>query len=119
MTYNGLIVYESLILYGKNLKETNNVDFYSNVVLAIFIITIPATIFSILLHLAINHMNVDSKIKKFILKCFFHFYCCGHWRLKFLAHGTVLKVFSKNSMVHAFKLLKIKFKIKFHKKRIL
>ncbi|WP_151060893.1 hypothetical protein [Borreliella turdi] len=73
MTYNGLIVYESLILYGKNLKETNNVDFYSNVVLAIFIITIPATIFSILLHLAINHMNVENKIKKFILKVFLSF----------------------------------------------
>ncbi|WP_210361711.1 hypothetical protein [Borreliella valaisiana] len=73
MTYNGLIVYESLILYGKNLKETNNVDFYSNIVLAIFIITIPATIFSILLHLAINHMNVESKFKKFTLKVFLSF----------------------------------------------
>ncbi|XPK51180.1 hypothetical protein QIA36_05185 (plasmid) [Borreliella yangtzensis] len=51
MTYNGLIVYESLTLYGRNLKESNSIDFYSNIILAIFIITIPATIFSVFLNL--------------------------------------------------------------------
>lgn len=76
MTYNGLIVHESLLLYEKNLKEPNSVDFYSNIVLAIFIITIPATIFTRLLHFSVNHdflKKIGSRFKKLILAFFLSF----------------------------------------------
>ncbi|WP_187983679.1 hypothetical protein, partial [Borreliella bavariensis] len=74
MTYNGLVVYESLILYGKNLKEPTSIDFYSNIILAIFIITIPATLFSVFLNLLIKHTNIESKIQKITLKVLILFF---------------------------------------------
>ncbi|APJ09332.1 hypothetical protein BLA32_05550 (plasmid) [Borreliella afzelii] len=74
MTYNGLVVYESLILYGKNLKEPTSIDFYSNIILAIFIITIPATLFSVFLNLLTKHTNIESKIQKITLKVLILFF---------------------------------------------
>ncbi|WP_215535864.1 coiled-coil domain-containing protein [Borreliella bavariensis] len=73
-TYNGLVVYESLILYGKNLKEPTSIDFYSNIILAIFIITIPATLFSVFLNLLTKHTNIESKIQKITLKVLILFF---------------------------------------------
>lgn len=68
MTYSGLIVYESLTLCGKNLKEPTSIDFYSNIVLTIFIIIIPSAIFSVFLNLLTKHMSMESKIQKIMLK---------------------------------------------------
>ncbi|WP_215536672.1 hypothetical protein [Borreliella bavariensis] len=74
MTYDGLIVYESLTLCGKNLKEPTSIDFYSNIVLTIFIVTISANIFSVFLNLLTKHMSIESKIQKIMLKVLLSFF---------------------------------------------
>ncbi|QMU99876.1 hypothetical protein F0310_05560 (plasmid) [Borrelia sp. A-FGy1] len=59
-SYNGLLVYEAR-------EEVSSSVFYFYIVLTIFIITIPSVIFSYLLNLFSQKMNVESRLKKVVL----------------------------------------------------